>query len=45
MICCDICGEEIEPGEKRYNMPDGFTVCDDIDCLEKWAENYVGYIV
>ena len=40
-MICDICKEDIYPGEKYYEMPDGLTVCDfDFDCLQAWAKDY-----
>lgn len=42
-LFCDICGEEIQPGEKCYCLPDGFVICTESDCLEKWLEKYEGF--
>ncbi len=37
---CDLCGAEIAPGERYYELPDGWTVCGGSDCLEDWAALY-----
>ncbi len=39
-LCCDCCGEPIAAGERCYELPDGFTVCADSDCLSSWAVPY-----
>ena len=38
--CCDCCGEPIGTGERYYELPDGYTVCADGDCLSEWAAPY-----
>lgn len=38
---CDCCGEEIGEGEACYDMPDGWTVCAEGDCLSEWAKPYL----
>ena len=37
---CAMCGRDIYDGEKHYQMPDDTWVCEDIMCLEDWAEEY-----
>ena len=37
---CVICDRPIYEGDKHYEMPDGEMVCDDILCLDEWAEDY-----
>ncbi len=37
---CNCCGEPIEAGERYYELPDGYTVCADSDCLTDWAAPY-----
>ena len=40
-MICDICGEELLPGDKYFSMPDGRCVCDfSFDCLQQWAKDY-----
>lgn len=37
---CDICGNGIYPDEPHYEMPDGFLVCEDSECVEAWLSRY-----
>lgn len=37
---CDVCGEPIEEGDSYYEMPDGYIVCTDDECLHEWAWEY-----
>ncbi len=37
---CDNCGFPIEPGEDYYELPDGYCICDESDCLREWAAGY-----
>ena len=37
---CEICGREIYEGDKHYELPDGFLVCDDDLCMEEWLLDY-----
>ena len=37
---CDNCGFPIAPGEACYELPDGFRICYDGDCLAEWAAGY-----
>lgn len=37
---CDNCGFPISPGERYYELPDGYRVCYESDCLREWALHY-----
>ena len=41
MCSCDICGDEIYPGNDYYRMPDGLVVCEaNINCMFIWMDKY-----
>lgn len=37
---CDVCGEPIEEGDDYYELPDGYVICTEKDCLEEWLWEY-----
>lgn len=39
-LTCDICGETIEAEDEYYRLPDGFILCGDVDCIERWLREY-----
>lgn len=39
-LTCDICENKIFPDEPHYELPDGFTVCEDSDCVNAWLSRY-----
>ena len=40
-MICDNCGFPIGEGERYYELPDGWIVCADSDCLADWASPYL----
>ena len=41
MLICDNCGYPIGEGERWYELPDGFVICAESDCLADWADPYL----
>lgn len=37
---CDCCGAPLGDGEAWYELPDGFDICAESDCLQDWAAAY-----
>ncbi|MCR5664250.1 MAG: hypothetical protein K6G17_05125 [Oscillospiraceae bacterium] len=37
---CELCGTALAAGDAYFELPDGFRVCGEGDCLRQWAGAY-----
>lgn len=43
---CALCGRELYEGDDAYfDGENGVYICDDVDCLAQWAEQYLSDVV